>query len=266
MNRLDGKVAVVTGGASGVGAAAARLFVAEGARVVIADVAEERAAALAAAVGPQCVAVHADVTESADVERAVQSAVDRFGRLDVMYNNAGVLGQEGSILDCPEALFDRIIATDLKAVWLGMRHAIPRLIASGGGAIVSTASIAGLTGLPGLGAYGAAKSGVISLTKVCALEYAAEGIRVNCICPGGILTPMAWGDVPAEQEAAAKEAAAKALAPVHPLGRAAAPEEIAQAALWLASDEASFVTGHALVVDGGWTVGPRMPLPPDAGG
>lgn len=261
MGRLDGKVAIITGGASGMGEATAKLFVQEGARVVIGDVQDEKGQAVAASIGPECVFVRTDVSISEDVRALVRSAADRFGSLDIMYNNAGIGGGEGSILECTEETFDRIIAVDLKAVWLGMKHALPYLLASGRGSIVTTASVSGLMGMPGQGAYGSAKGGVLQLTRVCAVEYAAQGVRANCICPGGILTPILYAN-PALPSPIDPEQMRIGLARAQPIPRAGLPEDIAQAALWLASDDSSFVTGQAIVVDGGWTASARNQWPP----
>jgi len=261
MGRLEGKVAVITGGASGMGEATAKLFVQEGARVVIGDVQDDKGRAVASSIGPECVFVRTDVSSSEDVRALVKTAADRFGRLDVMYNNAGIGGGEGSILECTEETFDRIIAVDLKAVWLGMKHALPYLLASGRGSIVTTASVSGLMGMPGQGAYGSAKGGVLQLTRVCAVEYAAQGVRANCICPGGILTPILYAN-PALPAPIDPEQMRIGLARAQPIPRAGLPEDIAHAALWLASDDSSFVTGQAIVVDGGWTASARNQWPP----
>jgi NAD(P)-dependent dehydrogenase (short-subunit alcohol dehydrogenase family) len=260
MARLDGKVAVITGGASGMGEATARLFVNEGARVVIGDIQRAKGEQVAASIGPNCTFLPVDVASSEDVRALVRSAVDTFGRLDVMYNNAGIGGGEGSIADCPEDVFDRIIAVDLKAVWLGMKHSLPYLAANGGGSIITTASVSGIMGMPGQGAYGAAKGGVMQLTRVCAVEYAAHGIRANCICPGGVLTPILYANpsLPAPLDPAE---VAERLTHAQPIPRPGMPEDIARAALWLASDDSSFVTGQAIVVDGGWTASARMQYP-----
>jgi NAD(P)-dependent dehydrogenase (short-subunit alcohol dehydrogenase family) len=255
--RLDGKVAVITGCSSGMGEATARLFVREGARVIIGDVQEDKGEAVATSIGPECRFVATDVSVSEDVRALVRAAVDGFGRIDVMYNNAGIGGGEGSIVDCTEEVFDRVIAVDLKAVWLGMKHALPYFIASGGGSIITTASVSGLIGMPGQGAYGSAKGGVIQLTRVCAIENAEKGVRANCICPGGILTPILYAN-PALPQAIDPKIVAAGLINAQPIPRAGLPEDIANAALWLASDESSFVTGQAIVVDGGWTASARQ--------
>jgi NAD(P)-dependent dehydrogenase (short-subunit alcohol dehydrogenase family) len=253
-NRLDGKVAVITGGASGMGEATAKLFVAEGARIVIGDLQGERARAVAAGIGPECLAVEGDVSRSEDVQALVRSAVERFGKLDIMFNNAGIGGGEGKLGETSEEYFDQVLAVDLKGVWLGMRHALPHLIRNGGGSIISTASVAGLQGGENWGAYSAAKAGVIMLTRVCAVEYAEQGVRVNCICPGVIVTPLAYAN---PHRPAIEPATMRALAAtMQPIPRAGEPEDVARTALWLASDESSFVTGQAIAVDGGLT-GPR---------
>ena len=258
MGRLDGKVAVITGGASGMGEASARLFVAEGARVAIGDVQAERAEAVAKSLGDRALALAVDVSQSADVKRLVDAAVARFGRLDVMFNNAGIGGGEGLIHETPEAVFDRIVAVDLKAVWLGMKHAAPHLIAAGGGSIISTASVSAHLGMKYQGAYGAAKGGVVQLTRVAAVEYAEHGIRANAICPGGVLTPLIWAN-PALPEPLSPALVEEQLKRVQPIARAGQPRDIAHAALWLASDESSFVTGTTVIVDGGWTASARPP-------
>lgn len=259
MGRLEGKVAVITGGASGMGEATARLFVREGARVVIGDVQQEKGEAVASEIGAECRFVKVDVSNSEDVRSLVRAAVEGFGKLDIMYNNAGIGGGEGSIVDCPEEVFDRIIAVDLKAVWLGMKHSLPYLIANGGGSIITTASVSAMMGMPGQGAYGSAKGGVVQLTRVCAVENAEKGVRANCICPGGTLTPILYAN-PSLPAPVDPSVVAAGLVNVQPIPRAGMPEDIANAALWLASDESSFVTGQAIVVDGGWTASARQPF------
>ncbi|OAI40096.1 hypothetical protein AYO38_06480 [bacterium SCGC AG-212-C10] len=256
MARLDGKVAIITGGASGMGEATARLFVSEGARVVICDVQKELGESVAESLGTNCVFTSADVSASEDVRALVKLAADRFGKVDIMYNNAGIGGGEGPIIDCTEEVFDRIIAVDLKAVWLGMKHALPYLIANGGGSIITTASVSAFMGMHGQGAYGSAKGGVVQLTRVCAIENAQYGVRANCICPGGTATPLLWAN-PASTTHTDPETVRTNLANLQPIKRAGLPEDIAGAAIWLASDESSFVTGQAIVVDGGWMASAR---------
>ena len=247
MNRLDGKVAAITGGASGIGEGAVRRFVAEGARVVIGDVQEEKARALAIELGGTCRALHTDVRHEDDVAALVIAAVDGFGRLDVMFNNAGVGLIEGPIADCPPETFDHITAINLKGVWLGIKHAVRAMRPQRSGSIISTASVAGLHGFERQAVYAMTKAGVISLTQSVAGEAGPQGIRVNCICPGGIITPLA-APFPRAEEIMSERFAA-----IHPLGRAGRPDDIAQAALWLASDDSSLVTGQAIAVDGGWS-------------
>jgi NAD(P)-dependent dehydrogenase (short-subunit alcohol dehydrogenase family) len=277
MGRLDGKVAVITGGASGMGLAAVERFVAEGAKVVLTDlpagddeslvdrIGEQKAKlhhrnrekdgpndgyAIAERLGPNAKFVPGDVTEPDELAEAIETAVREFGGLDVMFNNAGVGGAEGSIVDCPDHLFDRIIDIDLKAVWRGIKLAVPHMVERGGGSIISTSSGAGLMGIPGLAAYSAAKGGVIALTRAAAMEFAASKIRVNCICPGGIVTPIIYAS-PLMDANIHPDTIRSLLGSAHPIPRAGEPEDIAATALWLASDDASFVTGQAIAVDGG---------------
>lgn len=245
MARLDKKVAIVTGAGSGIGRATAVRFAAEGATVVVADVtgAEQETAS---SIGEGAIAVHTDVSNAADVKAMVETARERFGRLDIIFNNAGIEGLQGPTAECTEENFDRVIAVNLRGVFLGMKYAIPLMLEGGGGSIINTASVAGLVGFPGIPAYCASKGGVIQLTKTAALEYATSGIRVNAICPGIIHTPMVdrlIGDRPR------MEAALNASEPV---GRMGSPEEIASAAVYLASDESTFVTGTTVTVDGGY--------------
>jgi NAD(P)-dependent dehydrogenase (short-subunit alcohol dehydrogenase family) len=257
MTRLKGKVALITGGASGIGEATVRLFVDEGCRVVVADVLDERGRRLVDAIGKSAVYVHADVSQETQVQAAVEHAVSHFGRLDCVFNNAGLGGVSGPIAEIPVDGFDRTIGILLRGVFLGMKHAAPIMKRQGTGSIVSTASVAGLQAGFGPHVYSAAKAAVIHLTRSVAMELGESGVRVNCICPGGIATPI-FGKALGLDEAAADEAAKKmetVLATHQPIQRAGLPEDIAQAALWLASDDSRFVTGHALVVDGGLTGG-----------
>lgn len=247
--RLDGKVAVITGGGNGIGRATVLRFLAEGARVVFADLNEQTGAetlALAQQAGTDSRArfVRADVAREADVEAAIALATKDFGRLDVMFNNAGVAGAFGPITDITEADWDYTFDVLVKGVFFGMKHAARALKAQGGGGvIISTASIAGLSGGDGPQAYSASKAAVINLTRAVAVELAPLRIRVNAICPGGILTPLIHrGNV---------EAMRPVLEKFQPWPEAGQPEHIAGAALYLASDDATFVTGEALVVDGG---------------
>jgi NAD(P)-dependent dehydrogenase (short-subunit alcohol dehydrogenase family) len=246
--RLAAKTAIVTGGASGIGKAAALAFAREGASVVVADWHEEAAAAVAreiADAGGKATAVRADVSREADVQSMIAAAVRAYGKLDVLFNNAGIEGNMGVVTsETPIEDWDRVIAVNLTGVFLGCKHAVPAMLRSGGGSIVNTASVAGLVGFAGIVPYAASKGGILQITRTVALEYAAQGIRVNCVCPGIIDTPMA-------RRAAPDEAVRQGLAVLHPMGRLGQPEEVAALALFLASDEASFITGAVIPVDGG---------------
>jgi NAD(P)-dependent dehydrogenase (short-subunit alcohol dehydrogenase family) len=243
MGRLDGKVTVITGAGSGIGRATAGLFAREGAQVVCADV-SGREDETAASIGDAAVPVHVDVAVSGDVARMIETAVQRFGRLDVLFNNAGFGGPHLPLPEIDEAVFDNLVAVNLKGVFLGMKHAIPVMVEGGGGSIVNTASAAGLVGWKGLAAYSAAKGGVVQMTKSAALDVAESGVRVNAICPGMTWTGLAG--------AAAGSTPPEGSRPPQPMGRWGLPDELAAAALFLASDESSFVTGAALPVDGGY--------------
>lgn len=255
MGRLDGKVAVITGGASGIGEASVRRFVAEGARVVIADLLDARGEALAAELGAAAVYAHTDVRDEARVKGAIDTAVRRFGRLDCMFNNAGIGGVSGPIARTDMDAYEETMAVLLRGVVLGMKHAAPILSQQGSGTIISTASIAGLQRGQGAHIYSAAKAAVINLTRSVALELGERGVRVNCICPGGIATPLVL-DNPRLLSSVPREMRVAGMAQMQPIRRAGQPLDIAQAALWLASDESSFVTGQAIVVDGGYVVDP----------
>lgn len=251
MGDFDGKVALVTGAASGIGRASARLFAEAGAKVVVADIdrpGADETARLITGAGGEALAVEVDVADGASVKAMVDATIDRFGRLDIAHNNAGIMGAGADIIDMDDAVWQRGIDVMLTGVFLCMKHEIPHMIAQGGGAVINTSSGAGLIGFPGQANYVAAKHGVIGLTKSAALEYIGRGVRVNAICPGTARSRMVdeWIDGSAEAEAE--------VAALHPIGRIAEPEEIARAALWLASDAASFVVGAALPVDGGYTV------------
>jgi len=246
---LAGKVALVTGGASGIGRATALAMAREGARVVVADVAEAGGAETVqriVAAGGQAVFQRADVAEPANVEALVRCAVETYGRLDCAFNNAGIEGVVAAPHEYPDDVFDRVIAVNLKGVWLCLKAEVRQMLAQGGGAIVNTASAAGLVGAPTISAYDASKHGVVGLTKSFALAYARQGIRVNAVCPGIIRTPMV------ERSFLARDPNAVArLEASEPVGRMGTPEEVAEAVVWLCSDAASFVTGVALPVDGG---------------
>ena len=252
MMRLKEKVALVTGGSSGIGRAAAVAFAREGAKVAIADVnakgADETLATIVDA-GGEAMFINADVSKTADVEALVQSVVKRYGRLDCAFNNAGVDNLHFPVADLPEEEWDRVIGINLKGTMLCMRYEIPQMLANGGGAIVNTSSVAGLIGSPNSPAYASSKFGIVGLTKQAALDYADKGIRINAVCPGVTRTAIF--------EAYLKETpdAVGQVSTQSPMGRVADPEEIAAAVLWLSCDEASFVTGQALAVDGGWSAG-----------
>lgn len=259
MARLAGKVALITGGASGIGEATVRRFVAEGACVVIADIQDDRGRTLAAELGARAAYVHTDVSREADVSGVIAETVARFGRLDCLFNNAGYGGVMGPIETTPVAGFDETLGVLLRGVFLGMKHAAPVMKRQGGGAIISTASVAGLRAGNGPHVYSAAKAAVIHLTRSVAMELGEAGVRVNCICPGGIATPIfgkALG-LSAEQAEGTLPLIKSVLEHAQPIQRPGMPDDIAHAALWLASDEASFVNGHALVVDGG-LIGGRL--------
>ena len=255
MGRLDGKVAVITGGASGIGEAAARLFVREGARVLVTDIHDEAGRRLAGELGPPTTYFHTNVSQEADVKAAVDCAVSNFGRLDCMFNNAGHGGVPGGIDAIPVEGFDATMGVLLRGAFLGMKHATPVMKAQGCGSIISTASLAGIRVVDGNHIYAAAKAALIQLTRSVAMELGECGIRVNCICPGWIVTPLFGKEFGLSKEAAASEETLEALKQVfsgfQPINRPGLPEDVAQAALWLASDDSSFVNGHALVVDGG---------------
>ena len=256
MAELSGKVAIITGAASGIGKAATMLFAKEGAHVVLADLnvkAGEEVAAAASA-STRCVFQRTDVSQEADIAALVKRALDEFGGLDIMYNNAGIGGAVGPLAEIGVEDWDKTQAVCLRGVFLGIKHSVKPMRARGGGAIVSTASIAGVWGYPNLHAYCAAKAGVVNLTRSAALEFAADNIRVNCIAPGGISTPIVYGGE------ANKKAMEERLKRGQPIQRAGQPEDIAQAVLFLASEKSSFVTGQTLVVDGGAVAGQRVPF------
>lgn len=259
--RLHGKVAIITGGASGIGAASARKFVREGARVLIADLQQEKGRLLAEELGANAAFAATDVCREADVARMTALAEREFGRLDCLFNNAGFGGVSGDIeaTDMGEP-YQRTVGAMLTGVVLGAKHAVPRMKAAGGGAIISTASVAGLTGGCGPHIYSAVKAAAISLTRTLALELGPFNIRVNALCPGGTATPLFAGQLAVQggnQDYAGL--VRPLLKKIQPLPRAGEPEDMANAACFLASDEASFITGHALVVDGGLTAGKWVP-------
>jgi len=251
VGRLAGKVAVITGAGSGMGAVAAELFAAEGASVVVADAVEPGGSATAARIvssGGRATFVRVDVTRSDEVAAMIDRATQAFGGLHVLYNNAGIFpADDGGTLDTPEATWDRVMDVNLKGVWLCCRHGIPAMLASGGGSIINVASFVALMGAATAQiAYTASKGGVLSMTREIAVEYARKGIRANALCPGPIETPLLAELL--------SDPARRARRMVHiPIGRLGQAQEIANAALFLASDESSLMTGASLVVDGGIT-------------
>lgn len=249
--RLEGRVAVITGGASGIGEGTVRRFVAEGARVVIADLQRAPGAALAAELGVATRFIHTDVSQEADIAAAIDLAVSEFGRLDVMFNNAGVVGVIGPIADTPADAWDRTVAILMRGVFLGIKHAARVMVPQGSGSIISTSSTAGVIGGLGPHCYTACKHAVIGLTKSAASELGGSGIRVNAISPGNTVTAMTSSVMTGDPSAV--EATAKNIAATSNLGIAGMPEDIANAALYLASDESRYVSGHTLVVDAGQT-------------
>jgi NAD(P)-dependent dehydrogenase (short-subunit alcohol dehydrogenase family) len=257
MGRLEGKVAVITGGASGIGEGTVRLFASEGARVVIADVQDARGERLAEELGTSTSYYHTDVSAEEEVRASIAHAVQKWGRLDVMFNNAGFGGVSGPIESTDMAAYDQTVGVLLRGVVLGMKYAAPVMKAQGTGCIISTSSVAGVGIGFGPHVYSAAKAAVIQLTRSVANELGESGVRVNAICPGGIATPI-FGKgmgLDAEQADMTVELMKVRLAQGQPIRRSGLPQDIAEAAAWLASDAASFVTGHALVVDGGITTG-----------
>jgi NAD(P)-dependent dehydrogenase (short-subunit alcohol dehydrogenase family) len=242
--RLQGKVAIVTGAGSGMGAAMVERFCAEGARVIAADISGKQQQ-VARAIGADCIAIHADVSNGTDVKAMCSLAISTFGRLDILCNNAGIQGAIAATADQTEEAFDQVIAINLRSVFLGMKYAIPHMLKVGKGSIINTSSMAAIAAFPTLPGYTAAKGGVSALTRVTAAEYAAKGIRVNAILPGAIDTGMTQA-LPHQFLKSAVDATL--------MGRIGEPREIADTALFLASDESSFITGALIPVDGGYTI------------
>jgi len=247
--RLEDKVALVTGAGSGIGRASALEFAKEGARVAVIDVVAEGGEETVKMIeesGGKAIFIQTDVTKATEVEAMVDRIVQTYGRLDCVHNNAGRGSTQLATADCPEEEWDNILNINLKSVWLCMKYEIPQMLKQGKGAIVNTASIAGLVGFPKRPAYAASKHGVVGLTRAAALDYAKEGIRINAVCPGVIGTPMIKRMLALRPESATDTVEAQ------PIPRLGTPEEVAQAVVWLCSDEASFVTGHPMSVDGGF--------------
>ncbi len=263
--RLKDKVALVTGAASGIGETTAVLFGQEGAKVMCADLdadGAERTARRIADGGGDAASLQADVRQASDVERMVKQTVERYGRIDVLFNNAGIEFAL-PVTQVPEEEWDRLIDTNLKGVFLGCKYAIPEMVKQGGGSIVNTASIAGMQGHAWMSTYSASKGGVVLMTKSLAVEWAAQNVRVNAVCPGVIRTPMTDKAIEQAQPlfGGTTEEIWARLAAGHPLGRVGEADEVARAVLFLASDEASFTTGVALSVDGGMAAGPAPRRP-----
>jgi len=248
MGKFDGKVALVTGAASGIGRASAQAFAREGASVIVADIqfdAGRETVRLIEEAGGEAKFIEADISKATQAESLVDGATRAWGRLDYAHNNAGVLGTAKPTHEIDEADWDRLLAINLKGVWLCMRYEVPRLLEQGGGAIVNTSSTAGIVGIQALAAYTASKHGVAGLTKAAALDYAKLNIRVNAVCPGGVDTPLIHNIEHPESFPPQAMPAMK---------RLGTPEDIANAVIWLCSDDASYVTGHLMVVDGAMTV------------
>jgi NAD(P)-dependent dehydrogenase (short-subunit alcohol dehydrogenase family) len=249
--KLKGKVALITGAGSGMGKATALLFASEGAKVAAADISEAAVEAVAREIrqaGGEVIAIGADVAKSEDVQRMAAATVERLGPPSVLYNNAGIEGETNFLAEMTEAAFDKVVAINLRGVFLGMKYVLPHMVKLGAGSVINQASIAGMVAIRGSAAYCASKAGVIALTRVAAVEYGRYNIRVNCICPGAIETPMA------ERIRQGEPPRPSVVKRVSVFNRMGLPEEIAKVALFLASDDASFATGAPFVIDAGWTV------------
>lgn len=250
MGKLDGKVALITGAGSGIGRASALLFAREGAKVAVVDYAREggqETAKMIKQAGGEAIFIEADVSKAADVQRMVKATLDTYGRIDILFNNAGIMGAPAPTAKATEENWDLVLDINLKSVFLASKYAIPVMLNRGGGVIINTASITGFMGSPDMAAYGASKGGVIQLTRTIALEYADKNIRANCICPGMIETQMTESEGPT--------------VPLDfiPQKRAGRAEDVARAALYLASADSAYVTASCLVVDGGWSAKVAIP-------
>jgi NAD(P)-dependent dehydrogenase (short-subunit alcohol dehydrogenase family) len=249
--KLANKVALITGAGQGMGLAGALLFAAEGAAVAAVDINEATAAETAKRIqdqGGRAIGISADVAQAADVQQMFARAVKEFGRLNVVYNNAAIIEENTQLGEFDDGVFDRVIAVNLRGVYLGMKYALPHLIAAGGGSIINTGSIAGFTSFRGSPAYTAAKAGVVALTRVAGLQWAKHNIRVNAICPGPVYTPMAEG---IHRRMTGRQLRPTSRMPMSASGRMAMPEEVARVALFLASDDSSYVNATPITVDGG---------------
>jgi NAD(P)-dependent dehydrogenase (short-subunit alcohol dehydrogenase family) len=261
MKRLEGKVAVITGGTSGMGRGTVDLFIDEGAKVVVADIQDDKGAVMASEYGASLAYLHCDVTQETEVEAAVELAVERFGRLDCMFNNAGIGGVMGEIQDTDSRGIDSTIAVLFKGVVYGMKHAARVMIERGTGSIINTASVAGLQGGFGPHIYSGCKAAVVQMSKTVALELGPKGVRVNAICPGGIATSIFGRGLGLPVAAADRSAKLmeQALSQMQPIKRSGLPSDIAKMALFLASDDSQFVSGQAIAVDGALTAGRERP-------
>lgn len=255
MTDFAGRVAVITGGADGIGRAAATAFATRGASIVLVDRDEARLEQARAELGGDAVAVAADVSVEADVRRYVEAAIERHGRIDMLFNNAGIEGRNTPLAECPVELFDDVMAVNVRGVFLGLRHVLPVMLAAGRGAIVNTASMASMVAHPGRGPYSASKHAILGLTKAAAAEVAAAGIRVNAVCPGAVDTQLSRR-IASDVDPARPDEAFTRVLPKIPAGRYATPEEIAAVVCFLASDAASYVNGAAWLVDGGFLATP----------
>ncbi len=250
MNRLLDKVAIVTGGGMGIGKAIAQMFAEEGAKVVVADINQEVGRVTVQEItsaGGGAVFVACDVSSATQVRNMVETAVQTYGGIDILINNAGI-STYGTVVDADEAEWDRVIGVNLKGVFLCSKYAIPHILARGGGTVVNIASVAGLAGLRGQAAYNASKGGVVLLTKNMALDFAGQGIRVNCLCPGATVTPMCEAGIARSGD---PETVRAKMTLLRPLGRLGEPQETARAVLFLACEESSYITGTVVVVEGG---------------